>query len=116
LGNFFNSEIYGLPTNAPWGVIFAQVDKIPRHPVQIYESISYLFIFIALFMMYKNSAEKLKQGFLFGFFLFTVFGMRFILEYTKSFQADFEVGMVLKMGQILSIPLIIYGLYLMVRR
>jgi len=116
LGNFFNSEIYGLPTNAPWGVIFAQVNQIPRHPVQIYESISYLFIFIALFMMYKNSAEKLKQGFLFGFFLFTVFGMRFILEYTKSFQADFEVGMVLKMGQILSIPLIIYGLYLMVRR
>lgn len=116
IGNFFNSEIYGLPTEAPWAVIFAQVDQIPRHPVQIYEALSYLTIFVALFFLYKNSYQKLKQGFLFGFFLFTVFGMRFILEYTKDFQADFEVGLPLKMGQILSIPLILYGLYLVVRK
>ena len=116
IGNFFNSEIYGLPTEAPWAVIFAQVDQIPRHPVQLYEAFSYLIIFVTLFFLYKNSYQKLKQGFLFGFFMFTVFGMRFILEYTKDFQADFEVGLPLKMGQILSIPLILYGLYLVVRK
>ncbi len=116
LGNFFNSEIYGIPTALPWGVIFSQVDNIPRHPVQLYESFSYLIIFVALFYIYKNKYQTLKQGFLFGFFLFTVFGMRFILEYTKSFQADFEVGLPLKMGQILSIPFIIYGLYLILRK
>lgn len=116
IGNFFNSEIFGITTDVPWAVVFTHVDQIPRHPVQLYEAISYLFIFLGLFLMYKRNYTKLKEGFLFGFFLFTVFGMRFILEYTKSFQADFEMGLPIKMGQILSIPFILFGLYLLIKK
>lgn len=114
LGNFFNSEIYGIPSDVPWAVIFEKIDNIARHPVQIYESFSYLIIFAILFFLYKYNHNKLKEGLLFGIFLISVFGIRFILEYFKSYQADFESQLPLRMGQILSIPLIIYGFYLLI--
>mgnify|MGYP000894753355 CR=1 FL=1 len=116
LGNFFNSEIYGTPADLPWAVVFAQIDDIPRHPVQIYESLSYLLIFLFLFFAYKINYQKLKDGFLFGFFLILVFGVRFILEYFKSNQTDLEMDLPLKMGQILSIPFIIAGFYFLFKK
>ncbi len=116
LGNFFNSEIYGIPTDVSWAVIFKNVDDIPRHPVQLYESFSYLIIFVVLFLIYKLKHPNLKSGLLFGLFLVGIFGARFILEYFKVYQADFEVGLPLKMGQILSIPLILIGLYFIFKK
>ncbi len=115
LGNLFNSEIYGIPSNLAWAFIFERIDAIPRHPVQLYESISYLIIFIILYTIYKKYKSELKSGYTFGLFLIFVFGIRFILEYFKSYQADFEVDLPFRMGQILSIPFIITGIYFVYR-
>jgi len=116
LGNFFNSEIYGIPTDVPWAVIFQKVDDIPRHPVQLYESFSYLIIFIILYFTYKRKFTELKPGFSFGLFLVSVFGARFFIEFFKSLQSNLELGMPIRMGQILSIPFIIIGIYFILRK
>lgn len=112
LGNLMNSEIYGKPTNGNWGFIFTSVDNIPRHPTQIYEAIAYLIIFVFLFYNYKNSKSRLKDGVLFGYFLIGVFGFRIFVEFFKENQEAFEATLPLNMGQILSIPLVLLGLYL----
>lgn len=115
LGNFFNSEILGIPSSVPWAVVFSRIDQIPRHPVQIYESISYAIIFIVLLMIYKKSNNTPKAGLLFGVFLTMVFTARLLLEGLKSKQAAFEPAMALSMGQWLSIPFLIAGIFFMVR-
>jgi len=115
MGNLFNSEIIGKPTNGSWGFIFTSVDLIPRHPAQLYESIAYLFIFFFLFSFYFRKKGKFKDGLLFGIFLVSVFSFRFFVEFFKEDQSAFEAGMFLNMGQILSIPLILLGFYLLFR-
>jgi prolipoprotein diacylglyceryl transferase len=115
LGNFFNSEILGMPATVPWAIIFAKVDMVPRHPAQLYESIAYFIIFIVLILMYKNYKKDLPEGRLFGIFLTFVFGARFIIEYMKERQSDLEINMILHLGQLLSIPFIIAGIYFWVR-
>ncbi len=110
LGNFMNSEIIGKPTNSDWGVVFAQVDNIPRHPAQFYEAMAYLVIFIVGFYLYKKYKTKLHKGFFFGYCLSTIFIFRFFVEFVKEHQVDFEQNMTLDMGQWLSIPFIILGL------
>lgn len=111
LGNFMNSEIYGKPTNGNWGVIFQRDDLIPRHPTQLYEAFSYLLIFGVLMLIYKNKKEK-PNGLILGVALVLIFFARFIIEFFKENQVGFEDGMTLNMGQILSIPFIITGLFL----
>lgn len=111
-GNFFNSEIYGHPSGAPWAVIFAHVDNIPRHPVQLYEAFTYLVIFAILFYLYKKTKIKLHQGKIFSLFLISVFGARFFLEYFKVNQAAFAEGWAINMGQLLSIPFVLAGILL----
>lgn len=115
-GNLFNSEIIGKPTDLPWGFIFTSVDNIPRHPTQLYEAFSYLASFFVLFSIYKRRDGKFKDGLLFGIFLIWIFGFRIFVEYFKENQSAFEQGMILNMGQILSIPLVIFGLYLLFRK
>lgn len=115
LGNFFNSEIIGLPSNLPWAVIFAKVDDIPRHPAQLYEAIAYVAIFILLWTIYSRS-KALKPGWIFGIFLITLFGARFVLEFLKENQEAFEDGMRYNMGQLLSIPFVLAGVYLTFRK
>lgn len=115
LGNFFNSEIIGLPSDLPWAVIFAKVDAIPRHPAQLYEAFAYIGICIYLAMTYFKS-DKLKPGLLFGIFLITSFGARFGLEFLKENQEAFEESMRFNMGQLLSIPFILVGIYLVSRK
>jgi len=112
MGNFFNSEIIGMPTDLPWAVIFTRVDNIPRHPSQIYEAISYLLIFIFITYKYANNGFKFESGKGLGLFLMLIFGVRIIWEFTKENQVAFESGMSLNMGQILSIPAVILGIYL----
>ncbi|PKL83353.1 MAG: prolipoprotein diacylglyceryl transferase [Ignavibacteriae bacterium HGW-Ignavibacteriae-3] len=116
MGNLFNSEIIGIPTDGSWGFVFTSLDMIPRHPAQLYESIANLIIFIFIYSYYFKSGGKFKEGLLFGIFLISVFSFRFLVEFLKESQAPFEVGMVLNMGQILSIPLVLLGIYLLIRK
>ncbi len=110
LGNFINSEIIGMPTALPWGVIFERVDNLPRHPAQLYEAISYFIIFAVLMILYKLKRNRLKNGFFFGLGSVLFFAARFIIEFVKEDQVGFEKGMTLNMGQILSIPYILAGI------
>ncbi|EFK58082.1 prolipoprotein diacylglyceryl transferase [Sphingobacterium spiritivorum] len=115
LGNFFNSEMIGPPTDLPWAVVFKNIDNIPRHPGQLYEALAYVIIFIVMWYLY-NKKSILKPGYLFGIFLVLLFGARFVLEYFKIDQEDFEKNMLFNMGQILSIPFILAGFYLIFRK
>lgn len=115
LGNLFNSEIYGKPTGGDWGFVFKLVDDVPRHPTQLYEAIAYIAVFVFLYLYYKKNYKTLPDGLLFGYFLSFVFGFRIFVEYFKENQESFENSMPLNMGQILSIPLVIFGLYLIKR-
>jgi prolipoprotein diacylglyceryltransferase len=115
LGNFFNSEIIGKATDLPWAVIFKRVDMIPRHPSQIYESIAYLFIFFFLYNSYWKRNKGEQEGYLFGMFLILVFGFRFIVEFSKEVQVAFENTLPLNMGQLLSIPLVLTGVFFVMR-
>ena len=111
LGNLFNSEIYGNETTLPWGFIFQRRGEVvPKHPTQIYEALSYLIFGFILLWVYWRKSEKVFRGWLFGAFFIGCFGMRFLIEFIKMPQVDFEVGMKLNMGQLLSIPFIIAGI------
>lgn len=114
LGNLFNSEIIGEPTNVPWAVIFARVDNLPRHPAQLYESLAYLAIFVILLLVYRRSRAATPHGRLVGLFLVFVFTARFFIEFVKVPQAAFGIDLILSVGQILSIPAIIAGIVLLI--
>lgn len=114
LGNFMNSEIVGLPTGHDWGVVFERIDLLPRHPVQLYEAASYALIFVILMLMYKGKKMQ-REGFAFGLFMLLVFGSRFLLEFVKTPQADYEAGFAITVGQWLSVPFIIMGVLAMLR-
>lgn len=116
IGNLFNSEIIGKPTNVAWAFIFERVDMIPRHPAQLYEAISYLIIFCVLLFLYKKKIEKVHQGFVFGSFLIMLFSVRFLVEFVKENQETFENAMAVNMGQILSVPFILIGVILMISK
>lgn len=113
IGNFFNSEILGVPSDLPWAVVFARVDALPRHPVQLYEAISYLLIFGVSLLIYKKYAAK--PGFTFGCYLLMMFSARFLLEFCKIEQAMYETGFELTAGQLLSIPFLLAGTLLVMR-
>jgi phosphatidylglycerol:prolipoprotein diacylglycerol transferase len=110
LGNFMNSEIIGIPTTKPWGVIFERVDNVLRHPAQLYEAISYFIIFTIMIILYKKMRDRLKNGFFFGLVLVLCFTARFIIEFVKENQVGFEDGMTFNMGQLLSLPYIVLGI------
>ena len=115
LGNLFNSEVYGVVTNLPWGFIFLQNHETePKHPTQLYESLSYLIIFVVLYTLYLKKRESLPRGYLFGWFLILLFSARFFIEFIKEVQVDFESTMTLNMGQWLSIPFVLTGIGLLI--
>ena len=115
VGNFFNSEILGRPTDLPWAVTFARIDAIPRHPVQLYEALCYLLVFLLQFRYYLRRDKDAPDGELFGRFFVLTFGARFCMEFFKEGQSEFEGGWALTMGQWLSIPAVLLGLYLIWR-
>ena len=134
LGNLMNSEIIGKPTDVPSAFIFERVDMIPRHPGQLYEAIAYAILFFLMWYLYKKSRKGMPQnlkanqqwapesripqvgtGFFFGFCLTYIFTFRFFIEYTKDVQEAFEEDMMFNMGQLLSIPFIIIGVWCMLR-
>jgi prolipoprotein diacylglyceryl transferase len=109
-GNLFNSEILGLPTDKPWAIIFPRVDMIPRHPVQLYEAFAYLALLLILVTVYKKVKPSFATKILPGIFLTYMFIVRFLLEYTKTRQADYTTSLPFTTGQMLSIPFIIIGI------
>ena len=115
LGNLFNSEIYGDVTGLPWGFIFdLRGETEPKHPTQLYEALSYLILGLIMIWIYRKKLDKVHKGFFFGFFILTCFGMRFIIEFIKEPQVEFEKNMLLDQGQLLSIPFIIAGIALLI--
>ncbi|HYG04299.1 MAG TPA: prolipoprotein diacylglyceryl transferase [Chryseosolibacter sp.] len=114
MGNLMNSEMIGTPTSLPWGFVFVSKDNLPRHPAQLYEAIHYFISFIVLFYVWHRQRDRMNNGFLFSWALIIMFSFRFIDEFFKINQAQFEDGMVLNMGQILSIPFILTGLAILI--
>ena len=132
LGNLMNSEIIGNVTSVPWAFEFLQRDGLPRHPAQLYEALAYALLFVVMIIIYRKDRKtftqshspltthhspstKLGTGWYFGFCLTWIFTFRFFVEFLKKEQVAFEEGMPLDMGQLLSIPFIIIGIYCMVR-
>ena len=115
LGNLMNSEIIGKITDVPWAFIFYDVDTYPRHPGQLYEAIAYFVFFWVIFLIYRKYPKKVGTGLYFGLCLALIFTFRFFIEYTKEVQVDFEAGLPIDMGQILSIPFIALGIWSVMR-
>jgi len=113
LGNLMNSEIIGRPTDVPWAFIFEKVDMLPRHPGQLYEAICYAIFFGIHWFFYRRYPQKVGTGFFFGLCLFLIFTSRIFIEFTKENQEAFEDGMLFNMGQLLSVPFVLLGLYCM---
>ncbi len=113
MGNLMNSEIYGHATTLPWGFIFERNgETVAKHPTQIYEALSYLSLFFVLMYMYWKTNARNMKGLLLGVSFIGIFLARFLIEFVKENQEAFEEGMPINMGQILSIPFILIGIYL----
>lgn len=126
IGNLFNHEIYGHATDLPWAFRFVRnvhqysagarpIFTEPSHPTQLYEALCYLCVFFFNAWLYKKYDAGKRPGLLLGTFFTGVFGSRFLIEFVKNVQEDFEEGMLLDMGQLLSIPFIVGGIWLIVR-
>lgn len=122
LGNLFNSEIFGGPTDLPWGMMFVRsrewhqlYEGVACHPTQLYEAACYFALFGLLMWMYWKRNAEARPGLIFGTFLVGTFLSRFLIEFIKNDQEPFEADMVLNMGQCLSIPFILAGIFFIVR-
>jgi len=111
LGNFFNSEILGYATNMPWAITFSRVDMVPRHPAQLYESVGYAICAGVGYFLYTKKQHLWPVGKTFGITLALSFTFRFFIEFFKENQVAFEAGMIINMGQLLSIPMVLFGLF-----
>jgi phosphatidylglycerol---prolipoprotein diacylglyceryl transferase len=117
-GNLMNSEIVGKPTDVPWGFIFVrnmEFRQIPRHPAQLYESISCFILVFVLFWIWNKYKAATPRGLMVGVFLVWVFTLRFLYEFLKENQEAFEANYALNMGQILSIPAVLLGIFFIFR-
>ncbi len=123
LGNLVNHEIVGHPTDVPWAFRFHNYwnekipgfDPTPRHPAQLYESICYFFAFLILMYLFWKKDAWNKPGLLFGSFLVLIFGARFAVEFCKMGQTARDDSLFLNTGQMLSIPFVLFGIYLIYR-
>jgi len=114
IGNFINAELWGRPTNVVWGMVFPNVDDLPRHPSQLYE---FALEGLALFaLMWLYSRKPRAEGAVSGLFLIGYGSFRFFVEYTRN-PDDGIFGLMsfgISMGQWLSLPMVIVGLMLMI--
>jgi prolipoprotein diacylglyceryl transferase len=115
-GNLMNSEVYGHATNLPWGFVFVRAgETTPAHPTQIYEMLAYILLFtVVYYLFFKKDLGIKKPGVIFGIFLIGLFTARFLIEFVKENQVEFEKQMSLNMGQWLSLPFIIAGIIILV--
>lgn len=118
IGNLMNSEIIGMPSDAPWAFVFSRVDGVPRHPSQLYEAVCYLLIFLLILFLYNKRKRAHREGFFFALSVFLIFAVRILVEYTKEVQESFEISLRhnvgLDMGQLLSVPFVVAGIVLMI--
>ena len=110
IGNLFNSEILGLPSDVAWAIIFPKVDMIARHPVQLYEAGAYFLILALLIGIYKKVTPEFATKILPGTFLVTLFSARFLIEFTKTRQAAYTTDIAMTTGQMLSLPFVLAGI------
>jgi phosphatidylglycerol---prolipoprotein diacylglyceryl transferase len=115
IGNLMNSEVAGLPTDVPWAFVFVQIDDLPRHPAQLYEAIYCFILFVVSFIVWYKMRDRIKNGFLTGWFLIILFTLRFIDEFFKMNQEAFEDDMIFNMGQLLSLPYILAGIVILLQ-
>lgn len=122
IGNLMNSEIFGTATDLPWGFMFLRsrqwhemYEGMGCHPTQLYEALCYFALFALLMWMYWRKNAETRPGLLFGVFFIGIFLSRFLIEFIKNDQVSFEAGMALNMGQLLSIPFILAGVFFVVR-
>lgn len=111
IANLMNSEIIGKPSELPWAFVFERVDMLPRHPAQLYEALAYFCFGLVLLYFYTKQPQRTTRGFYFGLCIALIFTFRFFIEMVKENQETFEDGMILNMGQWLSIPFILAGTY-----
>lgn len=119
MGNLMNSEIIGKPTELPWGFKFLRDTEfnpygdpnlvLARHPSQLYEALSCLVIFAALMWFWSRKKQATQEGLMTGWFMIILFTLRFFYEFLKENQSAFENNLTLNMGQILSIPAVLFG-------
>jgi len=118
LANFINGELYGRPTDAPWGMIFPRAGDLPRHPSQLYEAtMEGIILFIVMNLLLKYTSARDKPGLLSGVFISGYAVSRIIAECFR--EPDDFLGFFMNtvtMGQILSLPMLAYGIYLIVRK
>lgn len=124
-GNLFNHEIYGHETTLPWATRFVlnvhgwergadPIFSVPSHPTQVYEALCYLGVFFVCWGLYKFTEAGKHNGVIFGAFMCGIFGSRFLIEYVKNVQVEFEQGMMFDMGQLLSLPFIAIGIFFII--
>ncbi len=119
MGNLMNSEIIGKPTELPWGFKFLRDTEfnpygdpnlvLARHPSQLYEALSCLLIFALLMWFWSKKKKSTQEGLMTGSFMIVLFTLRFFYEFLKENQSAFENNLTLNMGQILSIPAVLFG-------
>ena len=114
IGNFINSELYGIPTTSTWGIIFPMVDDLPRHPSMLYEAFFEGVVLYSVIIYFYR--KKLIQGNLTAIFLFFYGIFRFFIEFVRV--PDAHIGYLwddwFTMGQLLSIPMIIAGILIFI--
>lgn len=117
IGNFFNQEILGAFTDKPWAITFGHPADgslaIPRHPAQLYEALFYFILFLFLFALWYRKGSQMVSGRIAGITLVAAFFFRFCIEFVKTEQSVWFEGELFLMGQILSLPIILLGLYLL---
>lgn len=121
IGNFFNQEILGKETRVPWAVVFGHPwngeSIVPRHPVQLYEAFYYFAAFAFMWMLWKKRGVNVREGFYTGWLFVLVFSFRFAIEWLKLPQTTgASPDAFLSTGQLLSIPFILAGLFLLLRK
>jgi len=112
IGNFINAELWGRPSDAPWAMVFPNVDRLPRHPSQLYEFALEGLLLFALLWLYTRRPRPI--GAASGLFLIGYGCLRFAVEFTRepdSFLGILALGFT--MGQWLSLPMIVAGVALM---
>lgn len=116
IGNFLNAELYGRITNMPWGMVFPNAGLEPRHPSQLYE-LCLEGIVLCLFLVWFSRKPR-RLGAVSGMFLLAYGIMRFLVEFVRA--PDVGHGFIaydwLTMGQLLSIPMIVFGLFFVARK
>lgn len=116
VGNLMNSEIVGVETSVPWAFVFKRLGEEALHPTQLYEAIFYFLMFFVFYVIYMKFVKKWKDGTFLGWFLIVLFVFRYLVEFTKTEQVEFEGWTeAIKMGQLLSVPFIILGFYFIAR-